>query len=249
MLHLRRAYLALVALAVFSLWLRAEGPPKGEEILDKYVEATGGKAAYEKCTNRVVHATIEVLGVGIKGKVTTYSAAPAKVYTETNLPGLGKFEEGTDGKVAWDLNATTGPRLKEGSEKTNALRRADFYGELNWRKHFKKVVGVGEETVDGKPCYKVELTTPDDQIKTRYYDKATSLLVKSTGVEKTAMGEFKVEALMSDYRNVDGVKIPFKSRQKFLSNEMIVTMDKVEHNVKLPENRFDLPEEIKKLTK
>ena len=54
--------------------------PKAETILDKYVEVTGGKAAYGKLTNRVTQATFEMVGQGLKFSMTIYGARPDKMY-------------------------------------------------------------------------------------------------------------------------------------------------------------------------
>ena len=245
-----RGLLPLVGLFVLGLVqpVQAQALPKGGDILDKYIEVTGGKAAYEKLKNRVMKGTMDIAAAGIKGDLTIYTAAPDKFYMQVELPGVGKIEEGCDGKVAWAISPT-GPRVKDGAEKESALRRADFNGEVHWQKHYKKVECVGEETVERKPCYKVQLTTPNDEVKTRYYDKSTGLLVKSTGTEKGQMGDIPVETIVSDYKKVDGISLPFKSVQKTLGTEFNITLEKVEHNVKLPDNRFDLPDDIKQLIK
>ncbi len=239
--------LAILCALVLGVPARAQGLPKGEAVLDKYIEATGGKAALEKPKNRVIKGTIEIVSAGIKGDMTSYAAAPNKLYVEIDLPGLGKIQEGFDGNVAWTDNPNTGPRIKEGAEKDTTLRRADFNAAINWQKHFKKVECVGEEMVEGKPSYKLAMTTMDDQVKTQYFDKGTGLLVKSSGTEKTPMGDIEVESVVSDYRKVDGITMAFKTQQKVAGNEIIMTVIKVEHDVNLPANRFDLPEEVKKL--
>ena len=82
--------------------------PKGEELLDKYVAATGGKEAYEKCKNRLIKGTMEFAGAGIKGELTIYQTRPNKMYLEVNLQGIGKIEQGTDGQTVWERNAITG---------------------------------------------------------------------------------------------------------------------------------------------
>lgn len=52
--------------------------PKAETVLDQYVEATGGKAAYEKIKNRTASGTIEIAGAGIKGTIKMKQAAPIR---------------------------------------------------------------------------------------------------------------------------------------------------------------------------
>jgi hypothetical protein len=226
--------------------VHADGLPKGEDILDKYVAATGGKEAYEKIKNRVLTGTMEISGQ-LKGKITIYQAAPNKMLTIAELGGIGKIEDGTDGKTVWERNPVTGPRVKTGEEKANALRDATLDGEVQWRKLYKKVACVAEEKIDGKPCYKLELTTPEGKVRTAYYDKQSNLLVKIITTEKSPMGDITVEATQSDYKKVDGLLIPHKLNQKAAGQDIVIVIEKVEQNVKLPDNRFDLPDDIKKL--
>jgi hypothetical protein len=41
--------------------------------------------------------------------------------------------------------------------------------------------------------------------------------------------------------------MPHKFEQKALTQRMVITIDKVLHNIDMPADRFDLPEDIKKL--
>ena len=225
----------------------ADDLPKGSDILDKYVVATGGKEAYEKVKNRVMTGTMEIGQASIKGNIAIYQAPPNKMLMTAELPGVGKIEEGTDGTTVWERNPLTGPRVKTGEEKAKGLRDATFDAEVNWRKVYKKAECVAEEKVDGKPCYKVELTMPEGQVRTAYYDKQSNLLVKTVSNEKSPMGNITVESILSDYKKVDGIFIPHKVRQKMAGQEIAIVLEKIEQNVKLPDNRFDLPEDIKKL--
>ncbi|MDQ6698752.1 MAG: hypothetical protein M3Z36_01045, partial [Acidobacteriota bacterium] len=107
--------------------------PKGEAVLDKYVEATGGKAAYAKVHNSITKGRMEIVGQGVKGDLTVYSAEPSKMYSVFEIDGVGKIEEGTDGTVAWSLSALQGARVKEGEEKAVALRSANFNNHVHWK--------------------------------------------------------------------------------------------------------------------
>ncbi len=105
--------------------------PKAEDVLDQYVAATGGKAAYLKLTNRVSTGTLEIAGANIKGKVTVTQAAPNKLTTTTDLgPPIGTTRQGTDGQVAWEISTIGGARILEGDEKDLALLQAIFNGEI-----------------------------------------------------------------------------------------------------------------------
>lgn len=95
-----------------------------EAVLARYIEATGGRAAYEKIRNRVVHATMEITGQGIKLEVTVYSAVPNLSYSEVNSEITGKIEQGFDGKVAWSKRAAQGPQILEGEQRETLVREA-----------------------------------------------------------------------------------------------------------------------------
>src|SRR5262252_4932208 len=75
--------------------------PTGEAIVDKSVEATGGRAAWEKLKTEVAKGSLELTAMGMKGDLTIYKAAPNKSYTVIDFPGFGKAEEGSNGQVAW----------------------------------------------------------------------------------------------------------------------------------------------------
>ena len=231
--------------------LRAEEKslPKAEDIVDKYVEAVGGKAPFEKLDNRVIKGTMEIVGMGVKGATTIYQARPTKQYFVWETPSLGKFEAGTDGQVVWELSMMQGPQVKKGGERALILREATFDGTVNWRKLYQKAECVGLETVDEKPCYKVVLTPHEGSPETNYYDQESGLLVKSEVKLETAMGTLPAVGYISDYQRVDGILLAHKVRQVIgggLQEQLVVT-ESVKHNVDIPADRFRLPGEIQAL--
>lgn len=226
----------------------ADELPKADTILDKYIEVTGGKAAYEKRHTEVSNGTMEFVGKGIKGTLTSYRSEPNKSYTEVDIQGIGKIQEGTDGTVAWSLSALQGPRLKEGEEKAGAVQAARFNAELNWRDLYKAET-TGLEQVDGKDCYKVKLTPKEGMTMTRFYDKQSNLLVKLVMKVKNPMGEFDVESKVSDYRKEGDILMPHRISQSAAGQEIAINIESVKHNAEIPKEKFDVPAEIKALMK
>jgi hypothetical protein len=153
----RFAQLVVVA-ALSGAIAAAQDLPKAETILDRYVEVTGGKAAYEKHTHEKMTGTISVPEVGMTGSLTRYAMAPDKEYSVLVLGPLGKAESGFNNGVAWEKNVITGPRVKSGDEGGQAAREARFNAQVDWRKLFLKVETAGSESVDGEDCYKVVVT-------------------------------------------------------------------------------------------
>jgi len=221
--------------------------PKAETILDKYVEVTGGKAAYQKLHSQSESGIFEMAAAGIKGAVINYRAEPNLTYTEITLEGIGKITDGSDGKVAWSNSAMQGPHVKEGAERAQAMETARFNGELNWRDTYKTAETVGMEAVDGKDCYKVVLTPAEGPAVTHFYNKGSGLLEKISMTTQSPMGEVHVDSFPSDYRKEGDILMPHKVRQSVAGQEFTITIDTVKLNPEIPKDRFDLPDEIKAL--
>jgi hypothetical protein len=224
--------------------------PTGEAIIAKYIEATGGQAAYDKVHNSIATGKMSMPAQGIEGKVTIYEAEPAKNYTAIDIPGIGLVEEGTDGTVAWQKSALQGARIKTGDEKAAAIRAANQQSKfLNLKKFYKSVETVGVEDVNGKPCYKVVQTPLEGKPETSFYEKASGLLVKESAILPSPMGEVPAESDISDYRNEGGLLMPHKITQTFLGQKMQIVVESVKTNADIPKDRFDVPADVKALIK
>jgi len=239
----------LAALVCSSgIGLAEEPLPKAEEILDKFVEATGGKAAYEKVHNEKWTGTFEFLGKGVKGPITSYRSEPGKTYTRVDLEGIGAIEDGTDGETAWTLSAIQGPHIKQGDERAATLRQATLRAPIQWRKLYKQAETTGAETIGDQACYKIVLTPNEGKPETQYYDKKSNLLVKISMTLASQMGEIPTETMATDYKEQNGLLSPRKVHLKSLGQEFLITIDKLEYNIDMPKDRFDLPADIKALT-
>ena len=95
------------------------------------------------------------------------------------------------------------------------------------------------------PCHKVQLTPRTGEPLIYYFHKESGLphLVKST--VESAMGAIPVETRLDDYREVDGIQIPFEARISALGQERVLTTESIEQNVDFPEDLFALPEDIR----
>lgn len=248
--HIAKTIAIGAALAVPLFVARAaDDLPKAETILDKYVEVTGGKAAYEKHHTEISKGSLTISAIGLKGDVTSFRAEPDKSLMEVNLTGMGKSTEGTDGKVFWSTSAMVGPHVKEGAEKAQAQLSSRFNAELNWRDLFKDVKTAGIDSVDGKDCYKLQLTPADGSPVNQCYDKESGLLVKMTVTAHTPMGDQTVDSFVSDYRKEGDVVIPHKVRQVIGGQEIVINIDSVTFNAEIPADKFMVPDDIKALLK
>ena len=117
---------AVLAIAVGGGPAFAQAPaaplPTGDAVLAKYVEATGGAAAYDAIKNRVVHARMEILGAGVVLGLTVYNAPPANLYTVVESEATGRIETGVSDGVAWENS----PRCAAPSSRTASSATTRF---------------------------------------------------------------------------------------------------------------------------
>lgn len=243
-------FAAVIRLGSVALAVDDDATPTAEAVIEKYIEATGGRAAYGKIRNRVTKGHIEFVRIGVKASVETYEAPPNKQYSRFETDRLGEVEEGTDGAVAWHRSDAQGPQVRKGKQNEAALRDATFDRPLHWREVFKSAVYAGIETVGGKPAHKIALHPAIGEPEIWYFDKETYYLVRQESVvEPVPDAQVPLVVTHEDYRKVDGIMIPFLSTQTFQNGETRFVTETVEHNVDLPANRFALPDDVKELVK
>ena len=243
----RRMLLGLAIVAWAAACIQAQALPAAEVILDRFVEATGGKAAYQQHRTEILTGTISFPAQGLNGSLTRYAAAPDKEYSVVELGPIGKIESGVSAGIAWEKSTLLGARLKSGEEKSQAARQARFNAPLDWRAIYVKVETAGTETVRDEECYKVVLTPTAGKTESQFFSKKTGLLVKTIATAASPMGEIPVEVELSGYQQFGGVLYPTRSRQKAGGQDMEITITGVRLNEAIPDEYFQLPPEIRAL--
>ncbi len=240
--------LALVLLAVsVPLWCAAQDLPSADQVINHFIEATGGRAAWEARHSQVEHGTFEFAKLGVKGTITIYEAAPDKNLAIVELPAIGKLETGSNGAVAWENSAIQGPRVKQGAERADTIREAAFNAPLYWQKLYAKGETTGSEMVEGHDCYKIVLTPKEGNPLTEYYDKKSGLLVKTTSTITSQIGDVNAEVVYDDYRKDGDLLSAHKVLNRAAQQEFVVQIESVEINPEIPKDRFEPPAEIKAL--
>lgn len=227
----------------------ASEPPTAAEVLDAAAEAVGGEAAYAKLENRVERGRFNVPQAGIEGRLITYSARPNKQYSRAEAPAIGTEESGTNGEIAWQLSAMTGPQIKEGAERAAALRSAVFDGAIRWRELYVEATYLRADSLEGRPCHVITVTPEIGHPETLYFDQETHLLARVDMTVESPMGEIEIQSYYGDYREVDGIMASFENREVFMGGMQVLefALESIEHNVEIPIDRFDPPAEVQAL--
>lgn len=239
----------VLAVMFFAIGFAAEPAklPPAEKVLDAYVEATGGLAAYDKIQNAVSKGTMGIPAAGIALDLTVYAARPNKTRFVASSPAIGSIERGTDGTIFWERTTMQGARLLEGEELAEALREAVWENMVYWRSSFDTVSVAGIDTVDGNPCYKVVMKPKEGKPRTVFFDKSSGLIAKIVVIATTQGGDVPTETLVSDYRKVGDFLVAYKSVQKVMGMEQVMTMTNIEQNAAIPDSIFAIPADIQAL--
>ena len=223
--------------------------PTVEQILDRYVQALGGKAAIEKLSSRLtIQTTTRPEG---EAATEVYEKAPNKRLTIMTFPNSTKMIVGYDGNVGWVKNPNADPQPVGDAELKMLRIRSDFYADLNLRRTFPKMVLKETTSIDGHPAYLIEASTADRVPERLFFDSATGLLVrriqqavaiiKQSDDDLPETKTIEVQLDFSDFRTVDGVKIPFRVRRHMPVFDSTTKVKEVRHNIEIDDAKFSMP--------
>ncbi len=222
--------------------------PNAEEIIERHIFESGGAEAYQMLRTQKVTGTLTFLSRNLAGRMETWAADGGRYYQSTDIPGMGKQEEGSDGVIAWDRSPSIGPRVRPRKNRGALGITLDAAGMIAWRVLIDKVRTEAEEQIDGHDCYRVRLVPRDgspDMV--RWYDRDTGLLYRSSLATRTDMGELPVVLTFEEYREIAGVRWPSRIRTTASGQDTVFAADEVRLNEPVDDAVFDVPAEIRDL--
>jgi len=215
-----------------------------DQIFARLIEAQGGQARLNQVTS-----------YSGKGKSLLFGEVgdgnPAEIFAKTD----GHFatyvhqQEGDvvrayDGANAWwQLPLTVTPQypltatLLEGQKFDAAMafpwRVRNFF--TNWRVSFG-------QTIDGVDVDVIQGSTPAGMIGTLYLDKKTGLVRRYIRYANTMVGRIPTQVEFQNYRDVNGVKLPFTYSYAWVSERDDWTMTGYELNPAIDNTKFGRPD-------
>ncbi len=210
------------------------------DVLDGYVEATGGKEAYAKVNSRSMTASYEVVGQGVTYDLTIIEERPNKRYTYMiSTIKRDPVESATDGTRAWSKIGRIPAKMKDGLAKALAIRAGYFDREVDWRKLFTAAKFGGVVTIDGKKCYKLVMTPTIGFPETHYYDIETKLLTQKD--EQFDESGETMTTKFGDYRKVGGLLVAHQKQIDYGGHQRVMTLTKIEHNTDIRPDQYEPP--------
>lgn len=177
-----------------------------EQVVDKFIQASGGKELISKIQDETIKLTGAMQGMNIT--VTMIRKAPNKFYQLVDF-GVGQQKTIFDG--------VKGKRIQMGQEQEitgNQLEETKLDATMNafldYAKYGVKLELTGMETLNGKDAYKVTLLYPTGKKTTQYYEVESGLLVRQLSAQETPQGSVSITTDFADYKDVKGQKVAHK---------------------------------------
>ena len=230
---------AMAAVVALGAGRPAAAPQSVDEVIARNLEAKGGLARMRAI--QTVKQTRRMNLQGIDSPVTAYTKRPNLVRQEVSAGGK-LVVMAFDGTTPWIVNplaGTSSPVQLMGPQADAIRQDSDFDGPLvDYRSKGTSIELVGTEPLGAGKAYHLKVTSRTGFVQHYYLDTETALEVKVV----LEAGETTIEQELSDYREVEGIKIPFLVRMSANGvRQGEIRVEKVEFNVTLDDAIFRMP--------
>lgn len=178
-------------------------------VLADYARAIGDESAWKKHRSVRLKREVAVKAMHFTSYEETTVARGGKIFSTSEMPGMGRFRRGCDGRVAWSEDPIGGLRVLKGAEAEDMRVAAVWNSEWRLGAVYAKVASVPPPVPppSGEIWECVELTKNKGQPSTLCFDSKTHLRVWEKGVQASQGGEVPYVTRFSDWRVVDGAKV------------------------------------------
>jgi hypothetical protein len=208
------------------------------EVIDNYLEAIGGKDLFAEVEDRTTIMRGTAMGQNLT--ILVKQKIPAKLYQEIKV-GEMKQNVYFDGERGMMVIGDNNIKIeKKELEKLKAEATMNLL--LDPETYRLKIFLTGVEQVDSINCYVVKMVLPSGLRWRQYYSVETGFKLKEIKELYTQQGLFEQESFYSDYRNVDGLKYPFKIVQNMGMQKLELNVSSIKLNTGISDEIFEIPE-------
>ncbi|MBT3233091.1 MAG: PDZ domain-containing protein [Calditrichaeota bacterium] len=217
--------------------------PDPFQILRNYYQALGGFENFRSEISSYSVGDISIIGTGMKGQFRQWTRAPLYKRTELDINAFKQIS-GDDGKKSWVLDHSG--KLSELTDETSSKRREiialrEVFKHLDPFSDQFVIRFEGVQEVNNKSCYVLQISNKiNDDVEIDFFDVNTSLLIKTIEVQP----EQEKSIVFSDYREIDGVKHPFRQETEVLpiGQKQLLEITEYQSNVRIDDSMFQPPE-------
>jgi hypothetical protein len=214
--------------------------PAAQEVLAKSIDAMGGRAAIDAVKSSYTESKTEIKAQGLS-VVTRIWTKGDDFYVESDMPGVGLSQVWKKGDDIWSKDPINGLRKLEGKEAAQARWSSDSLLAANWNKYFEKAETVGRSKDAERELVEVKLSNEGADALVLLFDAKTSMPAGQAFEQETPMGAMKIRITLGDYREVEGVMVPFRSVTDMQLMSAVQTTEKYEVNVDVDDAKFEPP--------
>jgi zinc protease len=240
-----------VTVVVVLAWAHTSAAQTADEVIEKSIAAMGGRAAMEKIKSRLMTGTLtlETPAGNIVGSVESLNAVPNKARTlikaDLSAFGAGQLvvDQRFDGATGYVLDSLQGNRDITGSQLEGMKANSFPHPFLNYKAMGVTVTMAAKEKAAGREAFLLTFQPTSGPPVKQYVDAETFMPLR-TIIQANApqVGDFEQNIDPSDFREVDGVKVPFKMQLSSSMQSVSMAFTKVEHNVTVDEKLFVKPQ-------
>jgi len=224
-----------------------EGQPPATQILDKYIQAVGGAQKLAGLTSYIATgSSLGYEGLGGGGSFQIFAKSPDQRTTLISFkdhPERGDSTRAYNGSAGW-IKSPRGlfPAYDlTGSELDGARLDAllSFPGQIKTALSSWRVGAL--DSIGDKEVQVVQGSGPRGLLATLYFDTKTGLLVRLVRYSASPIGRVPTQIDYSDYRDVNGIKFPFKYTFSWLDGRDSFQLSDVKINVPIDAAKFGKP--------
>ena len=211
------------------------------QILDRFVEVAGGKGAIERVKSYTMKGHFEMSAWNIRGNMQVWAKDPQKSLTVIEFPGIPPLRKGDDGESHWVQTPIGTYSIKGPQEMSQVERDAEVYSASRIRNLYYRMRVDSRARLNGRDVYIVEGQPTKGPAEKLFFDVENGLLVRWDMARREPNKTVFVKVHLNDYRDIDGVKVPFKVRLAFESFDFSIIVDEMQHNVEIDDAMFRRP--------
>jgi hypothetical protein len=213
-----------------------------DQILAHYTEAVGGEAAINQVKSHHAKGKFSTSVSPDPGSFETWGKEPNKTLSVIKFPRIGTLKKGFDGETRWVQTPTGTFSDQRPTEMAGVERDADVYRTGRIKSLYQSMRLDSKARLNGRDVYIVEGTPVKGPSEKLLFDTESGLLMRWEMARRDPRrGTVFVKVHLSDYRDVDGLKVPFTVRFAFESFDFTITLDDLKHNVAIDDRVFKKP--------
>jgi hypothetical protein len=220
--------------------------PAAQDLFARHVQAMGGEAAFKAVHSMHALGRFAIAAQGIGGQLALFSARPARMVYRVTIPGIGRIENGYDGRIGWSISPVSGPELLKGRQLLDAADDAWFDAPLHGPDHVQSAQTLARVQFDGRPAYKVRVVLRSGREQTEYFDADAGFQIGSEAVRATSQGDVPTVNVLRDYRKFGDIMLATTFLQRALGFEQVVTIVSCIFD-DVPDSTFEAPASVKAL--